>query len=153
MVKLKHMKDIITKNATPIAIVVAGILVAVACFFSTQNKTAEPNVVAVGQDETATEATYSAQALESLAKCLTQKGAKFYGASWCSWCNKEKTLFGEAVQYLPYVECYDEATQGLTKVCQDAGIQGFPTWEFAGVQNPGYKDAATLAQLSGCELK
>lgn len=150
------MKELISKNATPIAIVVAGLLVAVACFLSVQKNptTGEvDNTASLIQTEILSETAYSDQELEDLAKCLTESGAKFYGASWCGWCNKEKELFGQAVQYLPYVECYDEATQGLTQVCQDKGIQGFPTWEFNGVQSPGYKEAAVLAQMSGCQIK
>ena len=58
-------------------------------------------------EEIAKEAAAQEENLEIMAKCLTDKGAKFYGASWCSWCKKEKELFGEAAQYLPYVECID----------------------------------------------
>jgi hypothetical protein len=153
MIKLKHMKDIISKNSTPIAIVVAGLLVAVACFLSAPNNEVQPVENAPVAGGEVQEKAYPLETLVSLAKCLTDKGAKFYGAAWCSWCNKEKTLFGEAVQYLPYVECYDETTQGLTLACEEAGIQAFPTWMFNGELNPGYKDAATLAQLAGCELE
>lgn len=137
------------------AIVLAGLLVAVSIYFVNQGKVKESGEAAVVPAETgAVEVkTYSPAALESLAKCLTQKGAKFYGASWCGWCKKQKDLFGAAVQYLPYVECIDSTTQELNQACQAADIQGFPTWEFNGVKSPGYKEADKLAELSGCSLE
>jgi hypothetical protein len=90
--------------------------------------------------------------LEALAKCLTEKGFKFYGSSSCGWCKKEKDLFGSAVQYLPYVECSDSNGQ-LTQVCKDAKINSFPTWTLPdGTQSSGYKTLEELSQLSGCSL-
>jgi len=90
--------------------------------------------------------------LESLAKCLTEKGDKFYGASWCSWCEKEKEVFADAAQYLPYVECIDPETQENTVECQDAGIESFPTWEISGEKTTGYKTPQELSSLSGCQI-
>ena len=92
--------------------------------------------------------------LESLAKCLTEKGMKFYGASWCSWCQKEKELFAEAVQYLPYIECVVEGSDELTVECQEAGITGFPTWELpSGEMVSGFKTLEELSELSGCSIQ
>lgn len=91
-------------------------------------------------------------ALESLAKCLTEKGFKFYGSSSCSWCNKEKELFGEAAQFLPYVECTSPDGQ-MTQACKDANIESFPTWILPdGTQSSGFKTLEELSQLSGCSL-
>lgn len=98
------------------------------------------------------ETQYSKEQLESLAKCLKEKGAKFYGAYWCGWCKKQKEIFGEAAQYLPYIECVDEKTQQITSQCQEAGIQGYPTWEINGQKRSGFKKPKELAELSGCPL-
>jgi len=90
--------------------------------------------------------------LESLAKCLTEKGFKFYGSSSCGWCNKEKDLFGDAVQYLPYVECTSPDGQ-MTQACKDANIESFPTWILPdGTKSSGFKTLEELSQLSGCSL-
>lgn len=92
--------------------------------------------------------------LEGFARCLAEKGMKFYGASGCGWCQKQKELFGEAAQYLPYIECADEETGGLTIECQGAGIQVFPTWQLPnGEKSSGYKSLEELSQLSGCPLE
>ena len=92
-------------------------------------------------------------ALEGFAKCLTDSGVKFYGAFWCTWCNKEKELFGEAAQYLPYVECSDQETGEMLPVCQEAGITSFPTWEFNGEKSSGFKSLEQLAEMSGCVIE
>lgn len=92
--------------------------------------------------------------LENFAKCLSEKGMKFYGASWCSWCQKEKELFGEAVQYLPYVECTVEGSDELTAECQEAGITGFPTWQLPNDELiSGFKTLEELSELSGCSIE
>jgi hypothetical protein len=95
---------------------------------------------------------FSEEQLETLAKCLKEKGAKFYGASWCGWCKKQKEIFGQAAQYLPYIECVDEKTQQMTSQCQEANIQGFPTWEFFGEKISGFKTPKELSQLANCPL-
>jgi len=92
--------------------------------------------------------------LEEFAKCLTEKGMKFYGAEWCSWCKKEKELFAEAVQYLPYIECVDEESDELTAECQEAGISSFPTWQLPnGELVSGFKTLEELSELSGCSIQ
>lgn len=87
---------------------------------------------------------------KSLAKCLKDKGAKFYGASWCPHCKDQKAAFGSDAADLPYIECSNpDRTQ--TKQCTDAGVKGYPTWKFANGQTRS--GAMTLQQLkdaSGC---
>lgn len=93
------------------------------------------------------------KSLENFAKCLAEKGAKFYGSFRCGWCKRQKELFGQAEIFLPYVECIDEKTQEMTLECQSAGITAFPTWEFPEKGKiPGYKSLEQLAELSGCQL-
>jgi len=92
--------------------------------------------------------------LENFAKCLSEKGMKFYGASWCSWCAKQKELFAEAAQYLPYVECVEKGSDELIAECQEAGISGFPTWKIPnGELVSGFKTLEELSELSGCSIE
>jgi thiol-disulfide isomerase/thioredoxin len=77
------------------------------------------------------------------AQCLSDKGAKFYGAFWCPHCQEQKALFGDAVSKLPYVECSTQDRQNQTQVCIDEEIKSYPTWKF--------KDAETLAGLASLE--
>ena len=60
---------------------------------------------------------------DAFAKCLTEKGLVMYGAEWCENCKIQEEAFGESFKYIKYVECPEN-----TKLCLDAGIQGYPTW-------------------------
>jgi thiol-disulfide isomerase/thioredoxin len=87
-----------------------------------------------------------------LAICLKESGTKFYGASWCSHCKTQKELFGGAVEKLPYVEC--AVGGGQAKVCEDAGVEGYPTWINAkGEKISGAQSFEELATFSGCKFQ
>ena len=60
-----------------------------------------------------------------LARCLADKGVTMYGAEWCSHCQNQKNMFGEAFKLIPYVECPKNPAQ-----CLAAGVRGYPTWIF-----------------------
>jgi len=105
------------------------------------------------EGEPEAEEKFSEEQLEILAKCLSDKGAKFYGSFGCGWCEHQKEIFGKAAQYLPYIECVDKETQQMTPQCQEAEITGFPTWEFNGKKNTGLKTVRELAELSGCPIR
>ncbi len=91
--------------------------------------------------------------LDSFAACLGDKGATFFGAFWCPHCAQQKELFGSSIQYLPYKECSTPDSKGQTQVCIDAGIQSYPTWEFAdGSRSTGLQPLETLAEKTGCPL-
>lgn len=90
---------------------------------------------------------------DNLAACLTEKGTKMYGAYWCPHCQDQKKLFGSSFAKVTYIECSLPGGQGQTQVCQDAGINGYPTWEFGdGSRMEGALSLETLAQKSGCSL-
>ncbi|MFH1575786.1 MAG: hypothetical protein ABIB55_02475 [Candidatus Nealsonbacteria bacterium] len=94
----------------------------------------------------------TAAASESFTQCLTEKGMKFYGSKNCSWCDKEKTLLGDSLQYIDYIECVGDDDQ-WTKECQDAQITSVPTWQLPdGAKEPGFKTLEQLAEVSGCSL-
>jgi len=89
---------------------------------------------------------------DDFAKCLTSKGAVFYGASWCPKCQEEKASFGSSMQYINYVECADATNPKVqTAVCTKAGITGYPTWIVNGQSYPG-EAIEDLAKLTGCTL-
>ena len=87
---------------------------------------------------------------DQLAKCLTEKGVKLYGAYWCPHCNNQKELFGSSLQYISYVECAEGTANSNPQACQDAGISGYPTWIINNRQYPGEQSLIKLKQLSGC---
>jgi hypothetical protein len=91
--------------------------------------------------------------LDSFAMCLKDNGAKFYGAFWCPHCQNQKALFGRSAKLLPYIECSTPDGKGQNELCTDAGITGYPTWEFAGGNREnGEVTLDRLSELSNCPL-
>lgn len=86
-----------------------------------------------------------------LAQHLDQTGAKMYGAYWCPHCQSQKEMFGAAVSELPYVECDPKGESPQPELCQETGIQGYPTWEINGELYPGVRSLEELAYLSSFE--
>ena len=88
-----------------------------------------------------------------LAQCLTDKGAKMDGASWCPHCAQQKKDFGAAFKSVTYVECAipgDNSQQ--TQICKDNNIKGYPTWRFAdGTEKTGEQTLEDLASAAGCK--
>src|SRR5258708_5987025 len=66
----------------------------------------------------------------AFAKCIASTTTKFYGAFWCPHCHNQKNEFGDAAQYLPYVECSLPDGSGQTQVCIDNNVKNYPTWVF-----------------------
>lgn len=90
---------------------------------------------------------------DNFATCLGEAGAKFYGAFWCPHCGKQKQAFGPSQDKLPYIECSTADSRGQTEACIAAGIQSYPTWEFAdGTRVTGEQSLETLAEKTGCAL-
>lgn len=90
--------------------------------------------------------------LSAFAQALTASGTKMYGAFWCSHCNNQKNLFGEAKSELPYIECSNpDRTQ--TQAAIDAGITAYPTWVFPNsTRHVGELSLEQLSQKSGVSL-
>lgn len=90
---------------------------------------------------------------DTLAQCIKDKGAIFYGAFWCPHCQAQKARFTKSASYLPYIECSTPDGQGQTKVCKDKNIQTYPTWYFASSTLEGGYEIVTgeieLADLAG----
>ncbi|HIG98627.1 TPA: hypothetical protein HA231_04355 [Candidatus Woesearchaeota archaeon] len=90
---------------------------------------------------------------DEFAKCLTEKGAMMYGAYWCQHCKNQKEMFGNSWKYVEYIECSLPNKAGRTEFCRKAGINGYPTWEFAdGSRVSSEMSFEQLAGKSGCGL-
>jgi len=90
---------------------------------------------------------------DTLATCLQEKGATFYGAFWCPHCKDQKKLFGNSAKLLPYVECSTPDASGQTEICRDKNIESYPTWEFAdGTRLSGAISLEQLALKTECSL-
>lgn len=92
---------------------------------------------------------------DKLAQCLSEKGVKFYGASWCSHCAEQKRMFGNSMKYVDYVECAIPGNQrGQSQACDDAKIESYPTWIFADNSRvTGQQLPVALAEKAGCSIE
>jgi len=91
--------------------------------------------------------------LDAFATCIAESGATFYGAFWCPHCQNQKAMFGTSARLLPYVECSTPDGNSQLPVCTDAGVTGYPTWEFAdGSREGGEVSLERLAEKTSCVL-
>ena len=91
--------------------------------------------------------------LDDFSKCLTEKKVKMWGAYWCPHCKNQKEEFGDSWEFVTYTECSLPGGSGQTKECKEAGIEGYPTWEFEdGERMSGEIPLEVLAEKSGCDL-
>lgn len=92
---------------------------------------------------------------DGFARCLSDRGVKFYGAFWCSHCEEQKERFGASMDEVPYIECGVQGdTHAKTQVCKDAGISHYPTWQFPPM-GERVERVFTLEELrdrTGCSL-
>lgn len=91
---------------------------------------------------------------DTLAQCINDSGAKFYGAFWCPHCQATKTMFGKSAKLLPYIECSQPSGKGQLPICDKASIKGYPTWRFVdGTELSGERTFAELAAKTNCPIQ
>ena len=90
---------------------------------------------------------------DEFAQCLTDSDVKFFGAFWCPHCANQKSLIGNSMSKINYIECSLPDKSAQTQICIDEDIQTYPTWEFRdGSRVTGVQSLQQLSELSGCEL-
>lgn len=88
---------------------------------------------------------YNKSSSDTLAKCLKDKGVKFYGASYCGHCTSQKAMFNDSPD-IPYIECTDINNKEACK-----GLEGYPTWVFPdGTKKEGELPLSYIKQLAKC---
>lgn len=91
--------------------------------------------------------------LDSFAQCIKDSGTKYYGAFWCPNCKNQEALFGRSKRLLPRIECSTPDGKGQLQICQEAGIQGYPTWEYPdGSRVTGTQSLKDLSEKTSCAL-
>ena len=99
--------------------------------------------------------------LDTFAQCLSDKGAKFYGAFWCPHCQAQKALFGNSKNKLPYIECSTPDGNGQVDICKQKGITAYPSWSFPIASTTststeetisGERTLKELSEKTGCAL-
>jgi hypothetical protein len=87
-----------------------------------------------------------------LARCLTANEIKLYGSYTCGHCNNQKEMFGNAIEYVTYVECNSNHEDADVAACDEAGIRAYPTWVLPdGEQLVGTRQLEDLARETGCQ--
>ena len=91
--------------------------------------------------------------LAEFGRCLSSKGAVFYGASWCPHCEAQKQTLGAGMSSVRYVECAPGGGRSSTaSECTSAGVSSYPTWVFAdGSRMSGAQSLSRLSAKTGCE--
>jgi thiol-disulfide isomerase/thioredoxin len=96
----------------------------------------------------------AAVTMAGFGRCLKSKGATFYGASWCPYCDRQRETLGDAMDYVRYVECSADGARGeSTAACRKADVDSYPTWTFSdGSRADGAQSLGELAEQTGCDL-
>lgn len=90
--------------------------------------------------------------MDRFAQCLKDKGAKLYGTSWCSYCKRQKDMFGSSLKKLSYQECALPGSNAISAICKKDKVNNFPTWTFAdGTRETGVVELSVLAEKTGCK--
>lgn len=90
---------------------------------------------------------------DSFAKCLTESGFTMYGAFWCPHCADQKEMFGDAFQYIDYVECDPRDEAGQPELCLEKGVESYPTWIYKdGRKWEGVQSFDALGEVAKCDL-
>lgn len=91
--------------------------------------------------------------LDAFAQCISDSGAKYYGAFWCPNCKNQEARFGRSAKLLPRIECSTPDGKGQLPVCREAKIEGYPTWDFpGGKREVGNLSIERLSELTSCPL-
>ena len=85
---------------------------------------------------------------DEFAKCLTENGAVMYGTDWCTYCKKEKDLFGNSFKYINFNNCDQNRGE-----CTINGVESYPTWIINGEKYIGLRQLEELSELTGCEIR
>ena len=80
--------------------------------------------------------------LDDFAKCLTQKGAVMYGASFCKYTSAQKGMFGNSMKFIDYRD-----------FTEDSNIRITPTWKINGEYYQNAQSFDKLASITGCAIR
>ena len=84
---------------------------------------------------------------DEFAKCISEKNAVMYGTDWCSYCQKQKSMFGKSFDYVNYVNCdYNK------EECISNRVEGYPTWKINNKTYSGVQPLEHLSTLTECDL-
>lgn len=80
--------------------------------------------------------------VDNFAKCLAEKGAVMYGASWCKYTAGQKAMFGNSMKLINYRD-----------FSEDSNVKITPTWHINGAYYQNVQTFDRLSALTGCTLE
>lgn len=98
---------------------------------------------------------------DTFAQCLTENNLVMYGSQGCSFCAKQRAMFGDSFQYVTEIECDPrfEEHNPRPELCVRKNIEHTPTWILEDdegntleAMEPGVLSLEELSELSGCKL-
>ena len=84
---------------------------------------------------------YAPGPYDAFAKCLSEKGAKLYGADFCKYTAEQVGMFGKSYKYLDYHDYLERTDIKIT-----------PTWIVGDEKVERVQSFDALAELTGCSL-
>jgi len=91
--------------------------------------------------------------VDTFTDCLTREGVKMFGSPGCTFCVRQKALFGSSVGYINFVNCEDAMN---SDTCDSFDIKSYPMWikiDHEGKEVSRLEGMRTLAELGeafGC---
>jgi len=96
---------------------------------------------------------------DTFAQCITESRLIMYGSESCSFCAKQREMFGSSFQYIEEIECSRGFSDSRADYCIARGIEYTPTWILENENgedifrfDAGVQSLEDLAEASGCQL-
>ena len=86
--------------------------------------------------------------IDRFAKCLSEKRIILFINEGCSYCAKQKEIFGNSIGYIDIVRCEEYGGS-----CTENEVDGVPTWLINEKKYVGVQSLERLSELSGCQLQ
>ena len=93
------------------------------------------------------------------AQCLYDSGMRMYGSQTCSFCERQRQLFGVSFHFIQEIECDPRNPDSEYERCIEKGISHTPTWIFEDEKgedvhrfDSGVQSLEDLSEVSGCPL-
>lgn len=97
---------------------------------------------------------------DTFAQCLYDSGLRMYGSVTCSFCAKQRAIFGSSFNFIREIECDPRNPLPQTERCIAKNITGTPTWiqeDKDGKDvyrfSAGVQSLERLSEVSGCALE
>lgn len=96
---------------------------------------------------------------DEFAQCLYDSGMRMYGSATCSFCARQRNLFGDSFEYVKEIECDPRNPNSEAERCIAKNISKTPTWVLEDVDgndvyrfDAGVVSLEKLSEVSGCPL-